>query len=96
MQILSEYRNENMETKDRLTLAIREARYNDAAGIIHKLKSSSGSIGAKPVYERAVRLQKALEEGREREIDALSRDFIEKLDRLLDEIRATLESSAKA
>jgi len=96
MQILSEYRNENMETADRLTLAIREARYNDAAGIIHKLKSSSGSIGAKPVYELAVRLQKALEEGREREIDALSRDFIEKLDRLLDEIRATLESSAKA
>ena len=94
LQILCEYRNENLETADRLALAIREARYADAAGIVHKVKSSSGSIGAKPLYELAVRLQKALEEKRERDIDALSREFTKVLSGLLDMIRERLDSPA--
>ena len=66
---------------------MREARYADAAGIVHKVKSSSGSIGAKALYDLAVRLQKALkEENVQRDIDALRREFLEALDRLLVEI----------
>jgi len=95
MQILSEYRSENLDTADRLVAAIREAQYADAAGIVHKLKSSSGSIGAKLLYELAVRLQKALE-SREGDIDALCREFTAVLGRLLDEIRTMLESSTEA
>ena len=91
LQILNEYRNENLETADRLALAIREARYADAAGIVHKVKSSSGSIGAKPLYELAVRLQKVLEDKSERDIDALGSEFAKGLSHLLEVIRKMLE-----
>lgn len=94
LQILNEYRNENLETAEKLALAIGEARYADAAGIVHKVKSSSGSIGAKPLYDLAVRLQKALEENSERDIDALSREFSKALDHLLAEIQGMLNPPA--
>ena len=93
-QVLNEYREENLETANRLTLAILEARYADAAGIVHKVKSSSGSIGAKALYELAVRLQKALGEGNEHDIDALGREFTKTLDRLLGEIHEMLHPRA--
>jgi two-component system sensor histidine kinase/response regulator len=44
----------------------REKRYADAAQIVHKIKSSSGSIGAKSLQDAAMSLQKALEEGKGR------------------------------
>jgi CheY-like chemotaxis protein len=90
LEILNEYRNENLETADKLALAIKEARYSDAAGILHKVKSSSGSIGAKPLYDLAVRLQKALEEKNERDAFALGREFSKMLNHLLDAIQEML------
>ena len=45
-----------------LEAAVREKRYDDAAQIVHKIKSSSGSIGAKSLQDVAASLQKALEE----------------------------------
>ena len=94
LEILNEYRNENLETADRLALAIKETRYADTAGIVHKVKSSSGSIGAKPLYDLAVRLQKALEEKNEQGIDALGREFSKMLNRLLDVIQEMLDPPA--
>jgi HPt (histidine-containing phosphotransfer) domain-containing protein len=94
LQILNEYQNENLETADRLARAIREKRYADAAGIVHKMKSSSASIGAKPLYELAVRLQKALETNAEGDIEALGGDFSILLARLLDEILEMLNPQA--
>jgi len=82
--VLKEYRNENQHTLVRLETAIREKRYADAAKIVHKMKSSTGSIGAKLLYETAVSLQKALEEEKEEKIMTLYTRFSDLLEKLLD------------
>ncbi len=89
-QVLTEYFEENQETLKKLSLAIDEKRYSDAAQIVHKVKSSSGSIGAKPLYELSIKLQKALDDKKEEAIVLLHKDFKLKLRRLLEEIREYL------
>ena len=90
-QVLHEYASENQDTTARLADLIKQAQYAEAAGIVHKVKSSSGSIGAKSLYELAVRLQKALVEKNKQDIEALGRDFLRMLDRLLYEIHELLD-----
>jgi len=85
-QVLDEYRNENQDTLDRLACAIREKRYEDAAQIVHKVKSSSGSIGATSLQDAAMLLQKALNQGREDEIALLHDRFSRLLSKLLEEL----------
>lgn len=85
-QVLTEYYNENQDTMDKLAHAIDEMRYSDAAQIVHKVKSSSGSIGAKSLYELTIKLQKSLEGKNEDEIALLHMDFNCKLRKLLVEI----------
>ncbi|MDD3521294.1 MAG: transporter substrate-binding domain-containing protein, partial [Actinomycetota bacterium] len=48
--VLNEFFNENKNTVNELSEAIGEKRYADAAQIVHKVKGSSGSIGAKKLY----------------------------------------------
>jgi two-component system sensor histidine kinase/response regulator len=64
-----------------------EKRYGDAVQIVHKIKSSSGSIGAKPLYNVAMALQKALNEQKEGEIPLLQEKFSRFLSKLLEEIK---------
>lgn len=85
-QILEIYLSENQNTTFALTQAIGEKRYDEAALLIHKMKSSSGSIGAKSLYELAKKLQKALENNNEDEINYLFKDFKHQLKKLLEEI----------
>lgn len=85
-QVLAEYYNENQDTSDNLSRAIAEKRYSDAAQLVHKVKSSSGSIGARPLYELSRKLQKALEEKDEKETAFLQNEFHRKLSKLLEEI----------
>lgn len=85
-QVLAEYFNENRGTADKLALAIHDKRYAEAAQIVHKVKGSSGSIGAKLVYELAIRLQKALHERDEEQSELLGREFGGLLRNLLEEI----------
>jgi two-component system sensor histidine kinase/response regulator len=87
LQVLSEYHKENQDTLDKLKAVIQEKRYADAAQIVHKVKSSSGSIGATALYNAAMSLQKALNEEAEKEIEALHDRFAKLLGRLLEEIR---------
>lgn len=99
-QVLIEYYNENQDTLEKLTHEIDEKLYSDAAQIVHKIKSSSGSIGAKPLYEVSSKLQKALEDKNEYEISVLHKDFCHRLKKLLEEISMyqslkMQESSAK-
>lgn len=89
-QVLNEYFNENKDTIDNMSLAIIEKRYADAVQIVHKVKGSSGSIGAADLYAISIKLQKALEEGKEDEIPYLSNRFSEMLKKLLDEITKLL------
>lgn len=85
-QVLSEYYNENKDTAATLSLLINKKRYVDAAKIVHKVKSSSGSIGAKALYELAVSLQKALEGNKDCEILNLQKEFNYVLCKLLQKI----------
>ena len=75
---------------DKLKLAIQEKRYGDAAQIVHKVKSSSGSIGAKPLYDVSMELQEALNEQKEDEIPLLQEKFSRFMSKLLEEIKELL------
>jgi two-component system sensor histidine kinase/response regulator len=72
---------------DRLAAAVSEKRYADAVQIVHKVKSSSGSIGAKSLYDAAMALQKALYEEKEEEVVSLQERFSELFRRLLEELQ---------
>ncbi len=86
-QVLVMYGEENQHVGKNLKDAITARRYHDAVQIVHKVKSSSGSIGAKRLYEIAVALQKALDTSAETEIDVLYPAFIKALEQIL----ATIE-----
>jgi two-component system sensor histidine kinase/response regulator len=85
-KVLREYFHENRETGDKLTLAVQEKRYEEASHLVHKIKGSSGSIGAKSLYELAAKLQKVLNERNEFEIVTLTNQFTQELSKLLGEI----------
>jgi len=85
-QVLNEYYCENKITLHMLEKSIKEKRYDDAAQIVHKVKSSSGSIGAKSLYGTAISLQKALKEKREDEISSLYARFSALFEKLIEEI----------
>lgn len=85
-QILKAYLEENRETVEKLSLVINEKRYADAAQIVHKVKGSSGSIGAKELHTVSMELQKALNEEKEDKIQPLKDRFSGLLRRLIEEI----------
>jgi signal transduction histidine kinase/CheY-like chemotaxis protein/HPt (histidine-containing phosphotransfer) domain-containing protein len=87
-QVLDAYSQENQDTEVRLVQAIQDRRYADAGQIVHKVKSSSGSIGAKPLYETAVALQRALQATNEEDIPPLTERFSCQLRKLRQEIAA--------
>ncbi|HCU07376.1 MAG TPA: histidine kinase [Clostridiales bacterium] len=88
--VLAEYAKENQETISRLSAAIKEKRTSDAIQIIHKVKGSSGGIGAKSLYDVSVSLQRALKEENEEETSVLAAKFDSLLERLLREITSFL------
>ena len=59
--ILQEYLNENVQTGTLLQAQIDTRDFAQAAQTVHKVKSSSSSIGAKRLAACAERLQKALQ-----------------------------------
>ena len=81
--VLKEYYNENKETSLILNRAIEKEDYEEAAQIVHKLKSSSGSIGAKGLYEVASKFQKSLSNGEVEVIPKLHKEFEEMVKELL-------------
>ena len=85
--VLTEYRNENLDTLDKLETAVSEKRYDDAAHIVHKVKCSSGSIGAEELYDTAKLLQNVLIDKKEDEILPLKDRFSELLRKLLEELK---------
>lgn len=85
--VLDMYCQENQQVRENLTAAIQETRYQDAAQIVHKVKSSSGSVGATALFEIAIELQKVLEAGSETEIEVLYPQFIRTLEQLLEVIK---------
>jgi two-component system sensor histidine kinase/response regulator len=89
--VLESYVNENELTYDTLNKEIASENYKEAAQIVHKVKSSSGNIGAKKFYIIASAFQKALEQGNRSEIEPLHLEFNQQLLELLKEINNILE-----
>ncbi len=75
LMVLDEYYRENSDVPSLLTCSINERRYQDAVQTVHKIKSSSGNIGAKRLFTVASELQKALAAADETEIFRLHEEF---------------------
>lgn len=91
LEILQEYARENTDTVNNFEKSVTEQRYQDAAKLCHKVKSSSGSIGAVQLYDTAKALQHALEQENSSEIDRLTGSFTVMFTKLLDEINSEIE-----
>lgn len=86
--VLREYAKENKETSRRLEDAVDAKQWEEARQIVHKVKGSSGSIGATVLYETAVSLQKAIEAADEAMIAPLLHEFTDGLSAVLAQIRS--------
>ncbi len=86
-RVLKEYLKENTDTYSKIDAAIQNQNYTEAVKIVHKIKSSSGSIGAQRVYNTAVEFQRALADEDTEKIQLIKLGFEEKLLALLTEIK---------
>lgn len=84
--VLAEYYKENRDTPKLLSEAIESKQFEEAIKIVHKIKSSSGSIGAQSLYDAAIELQKQLQERDIVRIDEAHRSFQSILSHLLKEL----------
>jgi signal transduction histidine kinase/DNA-binding response OmpR family regulator/HPt (histidine-containing phosphotransfer) domain-containing protein len=84
--VLETYLKENQLTSETLKEMIDSQDYQAAAQIVHKVKSSSGNIGAKNFYIIASQLQKTLEEKNTLEIEQLYLKFNNMFTEVLEEI----------
>ena len=91
--VLQEYYEENKAVSDLLKEKIEEKNYSEAAQIVHKIKSSSGNIGARSLFEAASRLQISLQSGDEADILDRHKIFRVLLSALIKEIEKFLENS---
>lgn len=88
--VLKEYSHENETTCTSLDYEIQNNNYLQAAQIVHKVKGSSGNIGAKELYKVAILFQKALENNQQEEISKLYPEFSKLLKQSLSEIEEIL------
>ncbi|PKM49936.1 MAG: histidine kinase [Firmicutes bacterium HGW-Firmicutes-7] len=89
--ILSEYLDENKDTVEVLTQAIKVQNYSEAIQIVHKNKGGSGNIGAKKLQNIASDLQKALQKDNQFEVERLHDVFAHTLSQLLREIERKIK-----
>ncbi|MFA5007518.1 MAG: transporter substrate-binding domain-containing protein [Candidatus Izemoplasmatales bacterium] len=92
--ILAAFRGENEKTASDLAKAVAAKDYPAARQIAHKIKGSSGSIGAKAVHDAAVALMKAIDGN---DAEAIAREtaaFVAALRTTLREIGADVADGA--
>ncbi|HPF21714.1 MAG TPA: ATP-binding protein, partial [Syntrophomonas sp.] len=89
--VLQQYLLENESVPQLLQAAIAKLDYKNAVQIIHKIKGSSGNIGAKTLHKTARELQQALSEENTAEIDRLHHRFLQELQQLLQQIQQRLQ-----
>ncbi|HAS73738.1 MAG TPA: histidine kinase [Clostridiales bacterium UBA8960] len=85
-QVLAVYLTENSDTVEQVKTLVSNGDYNAAAKLIHKIKSSTGTIGAKALFDFCIDFQFALENKDQAEILEMTAVFDEKLTQLLKEI----------
>lgn len=91
--VLNEFFSENENVQKNLYEAISLKDYPAATQIVHKIKSSSGSIGAKSVSRAAGELQKALTAVDEERIETLHHVFNKLIGKVLRAIDERLRRS---
>lgn len=91
--VLEEYYKENMDIPLILNDKIEKQNYEEAIKIVHKIKGSSGSIGAKSLYEVAMELQKSLSDEDVEGVLILHKKFQKILNQLLIEIEEKISTS---
>jgi CheY-like chemotaxis protein/HPt (histidine-containing phosphotransfer) domain-containing protein len=89
--ILEAFAEENAQVTGALREKLDARDYAGAVQVVHKIKSSAGNIGAKPVYEAASALQQALKSGEATEIVKEHAAFEPLLRKLLAEIADILK-----
>lgn len=92
--VLQSFAEENRSVAEQLSGAIRSRDFALGEQIVHKIKSSAGSIGAKNLHDIAVELQCAFKDESESEIISLSATFYECLTRTLSDILMFNERNA--
>ncbi len=94
-EILKEYYDENKNIIEIIHSAVEEKDYLKASKIAHKIKSSSGTIGATEFYKSATEFQKLLisEDKNEEKIIEASFAFEKRLKEVLDEISKIISDS---
>lgn len=88
--ILKEFYEENTMTLSELEKLINKKDYKEAKLLVHKIKGSSGSIGAKILFGLAVDYQAALERENLDKIKQLSAEFQDQLIQLMIEIKRVI------
>ncbi|MRN54019.1 response regulator [Paenibacillus monticola] len=84
--VLRTFINENEHVSTQLQESLQVKDYIQAKQIVHKIMGSSGNIGAKKIYEIASRLQKAIVDQSESEIQFMHPIFNSALSELLQEM----------
>lgn len=89
--MLQEFYNENITVAQTLKETIGAKDFEQAIHIAHKIKSSSGNIGAKSLNEAASELQKSLQSGDGVDINKKADRFQKIFDRVMIEIDANVK-----
>ena len=84
--VLGAFAEENQTVGAELKRAVEGKQFEQAVQIVHKIKSSCGSIGANGLHDTAAELQKALQDREERTTARLHELFQIQLTQLLLEI----------
>jgi len=93
--VLQEYQAENRGASEALRRCAAAGAFEEAAQVVHKLKSSTGSIGAKALAETASALQNAFQSGDTARIGELMPVFEQRMARLSGEIEDYLASDGE-
>jgi len=93
LMVLDEYYRENKDVLAMLSNSINARQYQEAVQIMHKVKSSSGNIGAKRLFAIASELQKSLTKEDKAEIIRLHKQFQLAFSQLIDEIVQKIPNS---
>ncbi len=88
--VLQSFAEENNSVAEQLSGAIQVRDFAQGEQIVHKIKSSAGSIGAKNLHDIAVELQRALKDANESAITSLSASFYKCLAQTLSDIQSFL------
>lgn len=86
-QVIEVFLEENLHVIDDMNRAVDTLDYKNVKEIAHKIKGSSGSIGAESVRQLAAEIQSAAEEENEENVKLLRDRFVINVDKLINKLK---------